>query len=46
MHILHENLRSDTHRTYMYGSVSVLAFRTNCTISEKVLCPCPELYTD
>lgn len=37
MHILHEILRSSTHRTNMYGSLPVLEFRTNCTISAKFL---------
>lgn len=37
MHILHKNLRAETHRTNQYASVSVLSFCTNCATSEKFL---------
>jgi len=35
MRILHENFRSDAHRTDEYGSASVLGFRTDSIILKK-----------
>jgi hypothetical protein len=35
MHISPEKLRSNAHRTTLYGSAWVLGFQANCTILEK-----------